>query len=72
MSSPLAIMGGRKMSRFFGALDGRGRLAWVVYLEESNPFNMIQFRETSVIAGSTSGVLISVDIVTPDFRIPPA
>jgi hypothetical protein len=54
---------------FFGALNRHRRLAWVIYLEESNPFVEIAPEEGRARATSSSGAMILISLDNPDFHI---
>ncbi|MFC7247448.1 hypothetical protein ACFQO7_33730 [Catellatospora aurea] len=54
---------------FFGRLDAGKGLVWVVYLENSNPFVNISAEPGSAVFTSTSGVVITVNLETPEFGI---
>ena len=51
---------------FFARLDENRELLWVVYLEQSNPFDSISTDGTNGTFGSTSGLSVTVNLDTPD------
>lgn len=54
---------------FFGRLDHHKNLLWVVYIEGSNPFVDVSVGGTAATFISSSGVSITVDLETPEFRL---
>ncbi|WP_146228094.1 hypothetical protein [Micromonospora sp. S4605] len=53
---------------FFARLDQNKTLVWVVYLEDSNPFVDAAIHGPHSTIRSSSGLSISVDLTSPDFR----
>lgn len=53
---------------FFGRLDQDNNLAWVVYLEYSNPFIEATINGVHVTFTSSSNVSITVDLESPQFQ----
>jgi len=54
---------------FAARLDEHKNLAWVIYLEESNPFTDIVIAGMTATFSSSSGVSITVDIYRPGEKL---
>jgi hypothetical protein len=52
---------------FFGRLDQRKNLVWVVYLENSNPFTDASISNTSATFMTSAGVAITVNLGALEF-----
>lgn len=56
---------------YFARLDTEGRLVWVVYFEESNPFVKVSVSGSMANFTTNLGVDVLVDLNSPEFGLEP-